>query len=139
MSEKAGEKVFLMPLEAVQPSQLYISQEKRITLQDLIDFTDLSAIPPIPVRILGNEIVMTDGHTRAFGAYLAGQEKLPVNWDQDELDWEAYQICVDWCHEEGIHLIGDLEGRLITPEDYERLWYQRCREMQSKLADERKK
>lgn len=139
MNEEAEVEIFLMPLEEMQPSQLYISQEKLIALQNEIDFSKLSSIPPLPVKKLGDEIVMTDGHTRAFGAYLSGHEKLPVYWDPDELDWEAYQICVDWCQENGIYSIADLSDRLVTPEDYERLWYQRCREMQSKLADARKK
>lgn len=138
MNEESGAKVFLMPLAEIQPSQLYISQEKLITLQEEIDLTDLSAIPPNPIKKLGDEIVMTDGHTRAFGVHLAGHDKLMVYWDRDELDWQAYQICVDWCHEEGIHSIGDLEGRVISPEDYEELWYQRCRVMQSDLAESRK-
>lgn len=138
MNQKADIKIFPFPLAALQPSQLYINQEKLNILQETIDFSDLSAIPPLPIKTINDEIVMTDGHTRAYAAYLAGQKYVPAFWDQDDLDWEAYQICVDWCRQEGIHSVADLEGRVVSAEDYERLWYQRCREMQEKLADARK-
>ena len=82
-------------------------------------------------------MVITDGHTRAYTAHVAGLEAVPVFSDPDELDWEAYQICVAWCQAEGIYSIADLAGRVVSPADYEGLWYQRCREMQAALAKKR--
>ncbi len=138
MSEKSDTQVFLFPLAALQPSQLYINQDKLNTLQESIDFSDLSAVPPLPIKKLKENIVIMDGHTRAYAAYLAGHKRVPVFWDQDDLDWEAYQICVDWCQDEGIHSIDDLQSRMLSPEAYEELWHQRCRVMQSELAESRK-
>ncbi|MGV8983393.1 hypothetical protein [Clostridium sp.] len=55
-------------------------------------------------------------------------------WDEDELSWNAYQICVDWCNTEGINSIEDLKDRVIEPNEYEILWYDRCRNMHNQLG-----
>ena len=47
--------------------------------------------------------------------------------------------CVDWCKNEGIFTIADLTSRVITHEDYEILWYNRCKDMQNELITQRKK
>jgi hypothetical protein len=73
-----------------------------------------------------------------FAAYLAGLTYVPTYDDPDDLDWEAYQICINWCQAEGIHSVADLAGRVVNAEDYEHLWYDRCRMMQADLAKKRK-
>jgi hypothetical protein len=131
-------QVIYIELDRLQPSQLYISQEKLSAVQGTTDFSSREGIRPIPVKVLGGLQVMTDGHTRAFAAYLAGLMGVPTYDDPDDLDWEAYQICVDWCQAEGIRSVADLAGRLVNAEDYERLWYDRCRAMQADLAEKRR-
>jgi len=68
-----------------------------------------------------------------LAAYRCGFDRVPVVWDEDDLDWEAYRICVDWCLAEGIRSALDLEGRLLVPEDYDVLWLGRCVAMQEAL------
>jgi len=131
-------QVIYVELDRLQPSQLYISQEKLSAVQGATDFSRPEGIRPIPVKELGGLQVMTDGHTRAFAAYLAGLKDVPTYVDPDDLDWEAYQICVDWCQAEGIHSVADLADRVVYAEDYERLWYDRCRAMQADLAEKRR-
>jgi hypothetical protein len=123
----------------LQPSQLFINQEKLSRVQYQFDAAIPQPIEPIPYKDLAGLKVMTDGHTRTFAAYLVGSVAVPAYEDHDDLDWEAYQICVDWCHAEGIYSIADLVDRVLTPEEYEVLWYDRCRKMQSTLADKREK
>ena len=132
-------KIVMKDLEDLQPSQLYISLEKLKKVQSRFDFSNPTGIDPIPVKVLEGKQVMTDGHTRALAAYLAGLSAVPTYADPDDLDWDAYQICVDWCRAEGIYSVADLADRVVNPEDYERLWYQRCRKMQSELANKRDK
>ena len=128
-------EVRLVSLRDLQPSQLYISQEKLSKVQIDFDVKCLNKLEPIPYKDLDGLKVMTDGHTRAFTAFLAGCATVPAYPDPDELDWEAYQICVGWCHAEAIHSIQDLKERVISTEDYEHLWLNRCREMQTELAN----
>ena len=102
-------KIFLMKLTKIQPSQLYISSEKLSELTKNLDSAELDSFDPIPVKRLGDQLIFTDGHTRAFAAFLQGFSKVRVVWEVDELDWEAYEICVKWCKDEGICTIADLD------------------------------
>lgn len=76
----------------IQPSQFFISEKKIAQIKKWFQPNDLSNFDPIPVKMLNDKLIFTDGHTRAFVAYSAGMTKIPVVWDLDELDWEAYQI-----------------------------------------------
>lgn len=129
--------VFLMRLDEIQPSQLFISSEKLAAVMKNFDPARPETLEPVPVKQLGNQVIFTDGHTRAFAAFLGGLAAIPVYWDEDELDWEAYEICVQWCHEAGIRTIADLKGRVVSHDEYEVVWYQRCEEMQQALAGKR--
>ena len=127
----------MRPLSDLQPSQLYINREKLEELQSNINFIQPENIPSIPIKRLDGEWVMTDGHTRAYAAFLAGLELVPTEQDEDELDWEAYRICVDWCKNAGITQISGLEGRVIDPDTYDQVWLARCKRMQDRLKAKR--
>jgi hypothetical protein len=135
MTDENG--IILTELQYLQPSQLYVSRQKLTKVESMFDFSNPISITPIPVKDLDGLQVVTDGHTRALGAYLAGLPAVPTYADPDDLDWEAYRICVAWCHREGINNIADLAARVVSPEDYERLWYDRCQAMQTDLAKKR--
>lgn len=120
---------FEMPVADLQPSQLYISAGKLRLVREWFDPADRESFDPIPVKQFGGRMLMTDGHTRAVAAHLAGWESVPVYWDEEELDMRAYATDVAWCDEEGIHSPVDLAGRVVPHKDYERLWRKRCMEM----------
>ncbi len=84
---------FSVKLNEPRPSQLYISTRKLATVLRGFDAAD---IEPVPVKRLDEDVVMTDGHTRGFAAFLCGATEVPTVVDEDELDWEAYEICVRW-------------------------------------------
>ena len=136
-SAKKDAEIKLRRLEDLQPSQLYINREKLRSLQSGINFSNPNNIPPIPIKRLDGRWVMTDGHTRALAAHLAGSDRIPTLLDEDQLDWEAYQICVDWCREAGITKISDLEKSVIDSDAFELRWIARCRRMHEDLAKER--
>lgn len=127
-------KTFMMKLDEIQPSQLYISSEKLNEVMKTMDSMKPTAIKPIPIRKLGGRIIFVDGHTRAFAAFLLNFPMIPVYWEDEELGWDAYAICVDWCKKEGIRTVADLKGKVVSQKDYEILWYRRCVEMQQDLA-----
>ena len=85
---------FVMKLMDIQPSQLFISSEKLSQVQEEFDPFKPERLQAIPVKKLRSRVIITDGHTRAFAAYEAGLSEVTVFWDEDELDWEAYEICV---------------------------------------------
>ena len=125
----------MLPLAQIQPSQLYISTAKLADVASWWSPPCLVTLTPIPVVKLHGAIVATDGHTRAFAAYRAGFAEVPVTWDNDDLDWAAYRICVDWCRAEGIRTVMDLVDRVVEPAVYQRLWLDRCRRMHQVLEE----
>ncbi|MEM4704324.1 MAG: hypothetical protein QXJ02_04575 [Candidatus Bathyarchaeia archaeon] len=125
-------KPFMMRLDMIQPSQLYICTEKLEAVMQILKANPRS-MEPIPIKKLGNEIIFVDGHTRAFAAYLRGETEVKVYWEDEELDWDAYAICVGWCKKEGIRTIADLKNRIVNEKEYEELWLNRCEEMQRGL------
>ena len=126
-------ELFKMKLAAMQPSQLFISAEKLRRVQEEFNPAKPETLRPIPVKYLDGQIVMMDGHTRAFAAHQAGLKEVKAYWDPDELDLEAYEICVRWCRDAGIYSVADLQGRVVGKEEYERLWEQRCTQMHQEL------
>lgn len=129
----------LMEVKAIQPSQLYISKQKLENVLKWFNPIDYDSYDAIPIKKLNGKIIFTDGHTRAYAAYLKGAKNIKVYFDEDELDWEAYQICVDWCNSEGIKAVEDLKERVINQSDYEVLWIERCRNMHSQLENIKEK
>lgn len=131
-------KLFMMKLGEIQPSQLFINSEKLSLVMKTFDVTPRS-IEPIPVKKIGEQIVFVDGHTRAFAAFLKGMSEVKVYWEEDELDWDEYEVCVDWCKKEGINTIADLKERVIPSKEYQVLWLDRCEKMQRELEAKRNK
>jgi hypothetical protein len=132
-------KTFMMKLDSIQPTQLFISSEKLSEVMKTFDAANPASMEPIPIKQLKNKIIFVDGHTRAFAAFLHGFSHVPVYWENEELDWEAYEICVKWCEDEGIRTIADLKNRVVSHKDYEKLWYERCEKMQKDLEAKRKR
>jgi hypothetical protein len=126
-------ETFDADLSDLQPSQLYISSAKLAEVQRLVG----AKASPLPVRRIGGRVVLTDGHTRALAAWREGRRTVQVHWDDDALDWEAYEICVEWCLEEGIRSVADLATRVVAARQYEELWLDRCRAMHRQLAEQR--
>ncbi|NWF86555.1 hypothetical protein HXY32_01885 [Candidatus Bathyarchaeota archaeon] len=131
-------KTLMMKLNKIQPSQLYISSEKLSEVMRTFNPDRPESIEPIPIKKLEDEIIFVDGHTRAFAAFLHGLSEVPVYWECEKLDWEAYTICVEWCKKAGIHTIADLKNRVVPQKDYEILWHKRCEKMQQDLEAKRK-
>jgi len=127
-----------MEISNIQPSQLYISQQKLATVKEKFNPKDIATLKPIPVKKFKNNIFYTDGHTRAFAAYQEGFLKIPVIWEDEELDWEMYEICIKWCKDANIFSIADLSNRIVEQKEYEILWYKRCDDLHKKLEINRK-
>jgi len=121
--------------DKIQPSQLYISEEK---FKKVWESFDKESYEPVPIKELDGEIIFTDGHTRALVAYLKGLEEIEVFWEDEELDWDLYRICVRWCKEAGITKIGDLKDRIIPDAQYQIFWLERCKREEEKLRNDKK-
>ncbi len=127
---------FTIELSRLQPSQLYINREKLSVVTDAASRGEL--FDPVPVKELDERLILTDGHTRAVAAHLAGQVEIEAEWDEDELDWDAYRECVHWCLEEGVSGVAALALRVVPGEEFETLWIARCHAMQAELDRKRR-
>ena len=125
-------------LNDLQPSQFYISQAKLLNIQAWFHKDDLSNFEPLPVKVLDGIPILTDGHTRAVAAILAGLESVPLVYEEDELDWNLYRYCVEQCSQKGIHSPYDLVDRVISAHDYEEKWIGWCEQIPSKLQQKQK-
>ncbi|SDK06432.1 hypothetical protein SAMN05216226_11642 [Halovenus aranensis] len=120
-----------LPLEDVHPSQLYLSSEKLADVLAWFDFDD-PEYGPLPVFEHEEEWYLSDGHTRAFAAYLAGEETLSVERDtkvREKYDFEVYRACISWCEEEGVETVTDLRGRIVEPDTFQEVWIDRCQQV----------
>lgn len=130
------DETFKLNSSEIQPSQLYISEAKLNVVLKTIS-RDSKALEPIPIKELDGELVSTDGHTRAVALLLNGVDRFEVIWEDEDLDWEEYRICVQWCKDEGITSISDLKHRIVNHREYEELWYERCRLMQDDIKNQK--
>ncbi|MFW9988319.1 MAG: ParB/Srx family N-terminal domain-containing protein [Candidatus Odinarchaeota archaeon] len=128
---------FKMNIGDIQPSQLYISKKKLAKVKEKLNSKDLSTLEVIPIKKIGNETFYVDGHTRAFAAYQVGFTEIPVKWEEDELDWEMYVICIKWCKDTGIYSIADLKNYVVDHKKYKILWYKRCDNLHKELSSKK--
>ncbi len=126
-----------LEIDRIQPSQLYISAAKLKAVMREIETNGVENLRPVPIKRLDGELVATDGHTRLFALYLMGKIEVPIEWETEDLDWEAYRICVRWCKDEGIHTAADFVGRVVCDTEYQVVWLDRCRVMQESLEQQR--
>lgn len=116
-----------VPLDAPQPSQLYVDAD---AVQEALEWFDPDdpTYDPLPVLKLDGDLVLADGHTRALLAHLAGAETLAVTRDVDtaELSLPLYRDCVGWCREAGVVAAPDLVGRVVSRERFLADWVERC-------------
>lgn len=130
-------KTFEVKIEQLQPSQIYINQVK---LEKVKVWLTREHLPVLPVIKIAGKLVLTDGHTRAVAALLAGCEKIPVCFDEeDELDLESYQTYVAWAVAENIDTPRKLMSRIISETDFQRLWIDRCEKLGQELKKKKEK
>lgn len=127
----------LVSLLQLQPSQLYISAEKLSRVEAWFQPQDWSNFEPLPVKELDGRWVLTDGHTRAVAVYRAGLLEVPMCWEVDDLDWEAYRCCVAQCALEQIGTVADLAQRVVGAAVYRQRWEQWCDDLHAALAAQR--
>ncbi|MFO7882155.1 MAG: nitroreductase family protein [Kosmotogaceae bacterium] len=131
-----NKEVFMKKIREIQPSQLYISENKLDLVRKTIRQNGFDKKRPLPLVRIKGEVTFSDGHTRALAALMEGIEEVPVYRDKDELDLQMYEICVKWCQEERITNIADLKERIVSHEEYKELWLKRCEKMHEKLKRE---
>ncbi|MCL2408938.1 MAG: hypothetical protein FWC96_04905 [Oscillospiraceae bacterium] len=125
-------EILNVDIDCLKLSQIYLSQEK---IDNVLAWFEpsLKNFEPIFVRdFLNNDnLHITDGHTRALIAWQYGIKRIPYIYDEDEivtceLGQIQYEEDIVWCNRFGLHHISDLSNRILSEQEYEKLWRGRC-------------
>lgn len=116
-----------VPIDELRPSQLYIDASRLRNALEWFNCDD-PTYDPVPVLQIEDELLLSDGHTRAFLAYIAGADTLEIvpDPDQSELNIPLYRECMDWCREESVTQVADLVGRVVSQDTFQEKWVTRC-------------
>lgn len=109
----------------LHPTQLYLSEKKLQDIQMLYQSEENINVDPISILKVGNRLLITDGHHRAYQALLAGQDTISAEFDQDGGD-ALYALYAQACEERKIDSVLDLKHRILPQEEYEAKWYNWC-------------
>ncbi len=126
-----------MSISGIQPSQFYLSIDKISCINQWFNPENLANFNPIPIKKLNGKVIFVDGHTRAFVAYKAGLKQIPVIWEEEEWDWDMYNLCVLACEKRNITSIADLEKRILDAGSYSEKWNTWCNTVHEVLALQR--
>lgn len=99
-------------LTDLHPTQLYLSEKKLQDIQMLYQSAENINVDPISILAVGNRLLITDGHHRAYQALLAGQNTISAEFDQDGGD-ALYALYAQACEERKIDSILDLKHRIL--------------------------
>jgi len=123
-------------INELQPSQVYLSAKKLKKLKKYFDSVNLEKIEPLPIKKIGDNVFLTDGHTRAYLLDKKGREKIKVYYDEDDLDWLQYMVCVNWAKKAGINKISDLKDKIIDHSSYKKRWIAKCEKMHQNIKND---
>ena len=109
----------------LHPTQLYLSEKKLQNIQLLDQSAENINLDPISILAVGNHLLITDGHHRAYQALLAGQDTISAEFDRDGGD-ELYELYAQACEERKICSVLDLKNHILPQDEYEAKWYNWC-------------
>lgn len=119
------EKEMNVKITDLHPTQLYLSEKKLQDIQMLYQSEENINVDPISILKVGNRLLITDGHHRAYQALLAGRDTISAEFDRDGGD-ALYALYAQVCEERKIDSILDLKDRILPQDEYEAKWYNWC-------------
>ena len=120
------------PIMELGLSQIYLNEDKIEAIEKWFNPDNMDIFEPLTVHNYGNgKYTLTDGHSRAYVAYKNGLTVIPIVYDNDEIvageiGQKLYRTDIEWCNRFSIYNISHLKHRIISNEDYQRLWVERC-------------
>ena len=112
-------------IKDLHPTQLYLSEKKLEGIQTLYQSVEIINVAPISILALGDCLLITDGHHRAYQALLAGRDTISAEFDRDGGD-DLYALYAQACEERKIDSVLDLKHRILPQDEYEAKWYNWC-------------
>jgi len=119
-----GCSLLKMNIEDIIPEQLAVSKDKFDRVNQWLQSPEDVVVCTVEIE---GDVVCIDGHSRLVSAYLKGIESVYVYKDDTE-DMTLYRECLSWCKEEHINSIADLSKRIVSSEEHQRIWIDRCQQ-----------
>lgn len=118
VEEYPAPTLFDVPLESIQPSRFYVSEEKLRAVRTFISKPEDIVVQVIPY---GDRFVSPDGHTRLYLAVQSGFTTVKaVGSETDDYIWT-------FVHEaERRNILTPKDMVLLPHEEYKNLWYRYC-------------
>lgn len=116
--------VFKINIEDIKVEQLTVEEDKFLMASSWIK--EPKDIVICCIRI-DDRVVCIDGYSRLMVAYKKGFKYVYAFLDKDG-DMEFFRNCINWCEEENIFSIKDLENRIVSSAEHEKLWISRCQD-----------
>lgn len=120
-----GVEVFKIAIEEITPEQLTVDGVKIEKVSSWVEKPEDVVVTCVEI---GNKIVCIDGYSRLVVAYNRGFKYvfayLETETDNDNIQF--YKTCMKWCEEQNVFEIKDLANKIVTPEEHEQLWINRC-------------
>ena len=120
------------PLLNLGLSQIFLNEDKVEGVKKWFCPNNMRMFQPLRVHDYGNDKhTIIDGHSRAYVAYTQGLEVVPIVYDKTDMvagetGQKLYLADIEWCDRFQLKNISDLEKRIISGEQYLRLWMGRC-------------
>ncbi|WIV11056.1 hypothetical protein [Proteiniborus sp. MB09-C3] len=116
-------EVFRVNIEEITPEQLTVSKAKIDKVSKWIEEPEDIVITCVEI---GDKVVCIDGYSRLVAAYIKGFKYVYAYLENENDSIEFYKTCMKWCEKQNIFTIEDLANRIVTPEEHERLWINKC-------------
>lgn len=123
---KRASSIVKLNISSIVPEQLTVNIEK---VKNAASWIKSPKDIIVGFVYINGKPVVIDGYSRLTVAYLKkldyvyGYEDKPA----DSM-MEFYKVCLRWCREAGINSIKDLSERLVSPEEHQKIWVDRCSE-----------
>jgi hypothetical protein len=115
--------IFKLPILDIQVEQLTVSKSK---LNNALSWIKSKHDVIICVIKIDDKYVCIDGYSRLVAAYLKGYSYVYCYLEKDEYDEEDYKEYLRWCKDENVYTVKDLVNRIVSDEEHQRLWIDRC-------------
>ncbi|MBN2794662.1 MAG: hypothetical protein JXR88_04600 [Clostridia bacterium] len=109
-------------LDEITPEQLSVDQRK---VEACLKWINRPEDVIVSCVIMNQELVCIDGYSRLIAAYEKALPHVYVHIEKIE-DLSFYTTCLNWCKSEGINSISDLVSKVVSTEEHQRIWIDRC-------------
>lgn len=124
--------VFKIGIDKITPEQLTVDREKIQRVGSWIEKPEDIVVTCVKID---DKVVTIDGYSRLIVALNKGFNYVYAHFEPDNTSTKFYKTCMGWCQEEGVYTIKDLSTRVVSPEEHQRLWVNRCQEYIKRQRD----